>query len=241
MARSRRQQAHEGSCCVAFRLVRLSCHGRNHRRLRVSPCQTAARLLEVTPLVRCFRRLCLVIIDPAGTNSHAKREATTKRGSTPERRRRVDVERRFSSAGDVRVLTGTGFADGAHTRPELVGRARTSRSDGELKTTALRSFRRISFERDLSDGDAPVAHGPPPSQDRRRHVTLTRPQTRALRDPRVHRQGGDGSGVSSTGRKVLPDPSNGISTIDASCTHAWARTDAICALPTSSQEKRCSC
>jgi len=47
--------------------------------------------------------LCLVIIDRAGTNSHAKREATTKRGSTPERWRRVDAERGFRSAGDVKT------------------------------------------------------------------------------------------------------------------------------------------
>ena len=47
--------------------------------------------------------LCLVIIDAAGTNSHAKREATTKRGSTPGKWRRVDAERGFRSAGDVKT------------------------------------------------------------------------------------------------------------------------------------------
>ena len=34
----------------------------------------------------------LVVIDPAGTNSQAKREAATQRGQTPERRRRGDEE-----------------------------------------------------------------------------------------------------------------------------------------------------
>ena len=40
-----------------------------------------------------------------GTNSHAKREATTKRGSTPGRWRRVDAERGFRSAGMSRLIS----------------------------------------------------------------------------------------------------------------------------------------
>ena len=39
----------------------------------------------------------------AGTNSYAKREVATKRGSTPERWRRVDAERGFRSVGDVKT------------------------------------------------------------------------------------------------------------------------------------------
>ena len=65
-------------------------------------CQRYESNLEAGSLTKSCQ-LCLVMFDPAGTNSYAKREVATKRGSTPERWRRVDAERGFRSVGDVKT------------------------------------------------------------------------------------------------------------------------------------------
>ena len=47
----------------------------------------------------------LVVIDPAGTSSQAKREAATQRGQTPERRRRGDEEyENMQHSGEVSLF-----------------------------------------------------------------------------------------------------------------------------------------
>ena len=60
-------------------------------------------LHSLAPLPTCLSWSSRVPRDDqsAGTIRHAKREATTKRGCTRERWRRVDAERGFRSAGDV--------------------------------------------------------------------------------------------------------------------------------------------
>ena len=55
-----------------------------HHNIFAINCERANRCLGSRRGVRERSHLCLVIIDPAGTNSHAKREATPKRRLAPE-------------------------------------------------------------------------------------------------------------------------------------------------------------
>ena len=88
------------------------------------------------------RRCASSLLIRRGSNSHAKREATTKRGSKPERWRRVDAERGFNSVGDVKLRLG------ARMRPKNVGtQPRAIRTDGAVHRRAAlrRTSPRLSF------------------------------------------------------------------------------------------------